>query len=554
MKTPSPLFKKYFWIILVVFISFFAFRSLLKSGYFPMYDDMQPIRLQQLDKCIKDGQIPCRWTPDLGYGYGYPLFIFYSPFVYYVMEIFHLVGFSILTSIKIGFLLNFVFSALTMFLLGKTLWGNLGGLVSSAFYIYAPFRATDVYSRGAIGEFWALGFFPLILWSIINFIQNPTKKRNSLYLSLSLAGLLLTHNLSSIAFAPVAITWTLVLLSFYKKWQIIPRLFLSVFIGALLSAFYTIPLIVEKPLVHLDSMTSGYFNYLAHFTSIRQLFFRGHWGFGSSELGPYDDASFSVGIIHFLSLIITIVLSLKNRIFSKNNFNKITILFFTFIFSSSIFLTHSRSSLIWQTFTFLKYFQFPWRFLTLSILSASILAGFPIFLLKNRRIRAIFYTIFFIFVVIYFNVGFFRPSEYINIDDQQKLSGKSLERQVTASIYDYLPIFAQAPPSTPAPNLPQIISGNAQIINYAKGTDWQKGGIVSSEKSTIQLPVFYYPGFKLWLNDQQTDISYSNNLGLITFNVQAGESQFYLKLTKTPDRIIGDILTIIGILILIFYV
>jgi len=546
--------KQFFWIIVVIIISFFSFNSLLRQGYIPMHDDMQPIRLQQLDKCIKDGQIPCRWTADLGYGYGYPMFIFYSPLVYYFMEIFHLVGFSLLTSIKIGFIFSFIFSAITMFIFVKSIWGNLAGLVSSAFYVYAPFRASDVYSRGAVGEFWALGFFPLILWAILNLIKKPDHKRNSLYLSISVAGLLITHNLSSVAFFPIALIWTFILLFHYKKWKIFHKLLFSIVIAGFLSSFYTIPLVFEKSFVHLDSMISGYFNYLAHFTSIGQLFFRGHWGFGSSELGPNDDLSFSIGVLHYLSLLSTLILSIKYRIFKKNNLTKLIIIFFSFVFVFSSFLTHSRSAFIWKIFSFLKYFQFPWRFLTITMLSTSVLAAFPIFLLKHQKKHAFIYTSILIFLVIYFNSRLFRPSSYIQINDQQKLSGENLEYQITASIYDYLPIFANQPPSAKAPETPQLIKGSAQIINFQKGSNWQKGSLVADQDSTIQLPSFYYPGFKLWINDQISDLTYDNNLGIITFQIPKGNHHFYLKLTNTPDRIVGDILTIIGILMLALYV
>lgn len=55
-------------------MSVLAFRTLLKPGYFSMHDDMQAFRILQLDKCVADGQWPCRWVPDGGFGYGYPLF------------------------------------------------------------------------------------------------------------------------------------------------------------------------------------------------------------------------------------------------------------------------------------------------------------------------------------------------------------------------------------------------------------------------------------------------------------------------------------------------
>jgi len=53
---------------LLAFVVFLTIKPLLRSGYYPMHDDMQAIRLMQMDKCVKDMQIPCRWVPDMGYG------------------------------------------------------------------------------------------------------------------------------------------------------------------------------------------------------------------------------------------------------------------------------------------------------------------------------------------------------------------------------------------------------------------------------------------------------------------------------------------------------
>ena len=116
-----------------------------------MHDDLQIGRLYQLDQCLQDGQIPCRWVPDMGYGYGYPLFNYYPAFPYYLAEIFYLLGFSFINSIKIFFILGLVFSGVFAYLLGKELWGEYGGLVTAAFYIFAPYHAVDVYVRGALG-------------------------------------------------------------------------------------------------------------------------------------------------------------------------------------------------------------------------------------------------------------------------------------------------------------------------------------------------------------------------------------------------------------------
>src|SRR3989344_5957643 len=88
-------------LILIFILSFFTWKTLLNKGYFSMHDVQQVVRLQQMDKSLKAGQFPVRWVEDLGFGYGYPVFNFYPPFIYYSGEVIHLAGFGFTDSIKI---------------------------------------------------------------------------------------------------------------------------------------------------------------------------------------------------------------------------------------------------------------------------------------------------------------------------------------------------------------------------------------------------------------------------------------------------------------------
>ncbi|MDD4106997.1 MAG: hypothetical protein PHX84_03615, partial [Candidatus Shapirobacteria bacterium] len=156
---------KYFWLILTVVLTLPAIFFLLRPGiYYNMHDDMQMIRQLEMEKCLKDGQIPCRWTPDLGYGYGYPLFNFYPPMPYLVGQIYRTVGFSFLTSIKLTAITQIILSSLFIYLLSSSIFGPIGGFISSLFYTYAPYHALNIFVRGAMNEAWAAVFFPLIFY------------------------------------------------------------------------------------------------------------------------------------------------------------------------------------------------------------------------------------------------------------------------------------------------------------------------------------------------------------------------------------------------------
>ncbi len=531
------------WLILVVLLTLFSFKSLLRPGYFPMHDDMQAMRVLQMDKCFRDGQIPCRWVPDMGYGYGYPQFIYYSPLPYYVMEAVHLLGVPILDSVKAGIVLSFILSGVAMFILGKSLWGNWGGLIAALFYVYAPYRASDVYTRGAVGEFWALVFLPLIFWAIWEYVKNE-KFKYIAFLALSYGGLLTTHNITSIAFTPLVCLWALFSLWYFKKWPVFWKLLAGGVWGAGLAAFFIFPVMFERQYVHVETMVSGYFNYLAHFISLRQLFFSTHWGYGSSELGPNDDLSFNFGILHwlfsFLALIAAFFAAKKEKIFK-------VVIFLALAGLAAIFMTHQRSVFVWSHLPFLTYFQFPWRFLAIATFIFSLLPGALIFFLKDKT-RAVVLGAVMVAGVIFFNAFYFNPRVWYQISDKEKFSGELWEKQLTISIFDYLPIFAKAPPGQKAPDRPQIIKGKAKVLDFQKGTDWQRGKLTVYEDAAVELPLYDFPGFRVLVDDRKVETNHNNPLGLITFNLPAGEHSFSVKLKRTPIRWLGDLTSLLSFL------
>ena len=535
-------------LLAVILLSFFSFKSLIRPGYFPMHDDMQVIRLVEMDKCIRDGQIPCRWVPDLGYGYGYPLYNYYGPLSYYFMEAFHLAGFSFLDSIKAEIILTFLASAVGMFLLGRSLWGELGGVISALFYVYAPYRAADVYSRGAVGEFNALIYLPLIFWGLLELIKTG-RKRYFLAASISLAALLATHNITSLIFLPFVLLWSILLIFYFKKRDLILKVFLSLAFGFCLAGFFILPVIIEKPLAHTESMISGYFNYLAHYVSVGQLFFSTHWGYGPSELGPLDDASFSVGIFHWFFAVLALIAGVIYR--KINRFSFLVLIFLGASGIISAFMIHPRSVFIWNRIEILSYLQFPWRFLVLVIFFFSLMGGGVVYFMRNNRF-SVWTALVMTCLVILFNAYYFTPETWFDITDKEKTTGILWEKQVTASIFDYLPIYAKAPPATAAPEKPWSINGEIKVLDYEKGTDWQKAKIeVVSDQAMIYWPQFYFPNFRVSVDGKLAPLSYDNDLGLITFTADKGVHQINLKLYNSLVRSAGNILTLSSILFIV---
>jgi len=165
------------------------------------------------------------------------------------------------------------------------------------------------------------------------------------------------------------------------------------------------------------------------------------------------------------------------------------------------------------------------------------------------------YVLGIILVVISFALTFsyFTPKSWLNISDADKFSGNSWEKQLTISIFDYLPIYATLPPVQKAPPVPEVLEGNVQFLSYQKGSDYQVGTVIASKDSLIRVPLFDFPGMQVKIDGKVTP--HVNNdcrnekfcLGLITFSVPAGQHNIDIRLTDTPVRKIGNILTLISL-------
>lgn len=540
-------YKNIIFLFLILIASFFSWRSLTFPGYFSMHDDMQFMRIYQMDKCFKDGQIPCRWVPDLGFGYGYPLFNYYPPFSYYLGEIFHLLGFSIIDSVKILFALGLVFSGIFMYFLAKEFWGEIGGLISALFYIYAPYRAVDVYVRGAMAENWGLVWFPLILLAIWKII----KKEKNLWifvLAISYGFLLLSHNIMSFLFSFVALVWGLFLILYFKNLKKLENLIFGVVLAFGISAFFILPVIFEKKLVHIETMLMGYFNYLAHFADLRQLFLSNKWGWGASVWGPEDEMPFMIGYLHWGLVVVNFFLACFLW-FKKERVKFLLSLFLVFFFLFTTFMTHSRSTPIWQKIKILEYLQFPWRFLGLVAFFSSFFSGAIIAFLKSEKIKYLG-LLFLGLGVIFLNAGYFRPEKhFFEEKDADRLTGKKWQESLNNAIFDYLPIYAQYPPGEEAPKFPQVLSGKIEILDFKKGTNWQEFKVKVQEEGKIQLSCYYFPLWTVWIDGNKTEIDYDNFFGLITFEVPSGEHQVKAKLLDTPVRKTGNVISLLSIFV-----
>lgn len=430
-------FKKNILLVLVLFLAVPTFLRMMSYGIYSM-QDFHFFRLLEFDKCVKALEIPCRWAADAGLGYGEPLFNFYGQLPYAVGEIYHLLGGSIVDSVKFLFILSLVGSAVSMFFLAKKVWkNNYSALISSVIYLYAPYRAVDVWVRGALPEALAFVLFPLILLSV--------EKKSLVWFTVLLSALLLTHNLSLIMFLPILIFWLI-----YRKFW---KGFLGGVISIFISAFYILPVIFESKYVGLGSTTAGYFDFRAHFVTLYQIFISRFWGYGGSTWGPEDGLSVSIGQIQWvLPLIVSFFVILKKKI--SGNIDFIILAVFGLLY---IFLTHNKSTFIWTTIPAIPYIQFPWRFLGMATFCLALASGAIVQFFEKQKLVV---SLVIIAAAVALNFSFFREDIWYSVNDSYFTSGPEWDRQRTASIGDYWPLFGHDIPAA---------TSDGKYINYFPG-------------------------------------------------------------------------------------
>jgi len=494
-----------------------------------------------MDKILREGQFPPRWVGDLNYGYGYPVFLFNYPFPSAFASGIHWFGFSYIWSVKITFLLSMILSAFFAFIFFSYLFkSRYAGFVGGLFYLYAPIRFVNVYVSADFGNAVAFVFAPLVFWAIVK-VYREDVDRKIIFGGISLALLILSHNIMAVMFLPVIGFFALFL--FIKKPRFVyAKYTLFIFgLGLGLSAFFLIPAVIEKSLIRYDDVLLGVWS--SHFPTFWQLL-RSHWGYGFSHPGMLeDDMSFQIGLAHIFVVLVSIIFIVFRFIkYRKVDFIS---LFFICVFFLSVFLMLEVSEVFWKTVPFLPYLQYPWRLLAVSVFAASLLAAYVVAKSKNNLILVMFLT----FLVLYANRNFMRINQVFDVGDDYYMQ----VNDTTTTSSEHLPKGSGK------------FSGDARaerkIESYRRETqiDFQKntsGEVIASfnnkRMDVLKLNQIYFAGWQYKLDGKIIQPRFNLSRPLPEFVVEPGNHIFRAYFARTRTRVIADTITVLALMFGVF--
>lgn len=336
--------------------------SIFAPNMFLVHDFVHGSRITEILTGLKAGHIPVRWSDHFGYGYGMPLYIFYAPLPYYFGAIIYWISNDLIVSIKSLSIVANCVSVIGGYFLGLRLTkSKRGGILVAVLIGFAPYRALNLFVRGAISESWGIMFIPWLWYGIIGLLEGDLSKKvvstkNTVenlgeyakyFISLiqkyksdwfitiaASVGIMLSHNLTTLITFPI--TGLIIVLWFFMQVALtrfttqftssqIIKLILrvisavcAILLAIGIASFYLIPMFFEINFIRTATFLQGYFDFRLHFLYIRQ-FFNPTWKYGGSTLGPDDGLSFFIGWpILFATFVFAVYITSKLVTYIKN--------------------------------------------------------------------------------------------------------------------------------------------------------------------------------------------------------------------------------------------
>ena len=504
-------------------------------------------RFFEFDRVIQTGVLYPRWSAELASGYGYPLFNFYSPLAYYIVEALHLLGLPSAHAILFSFALIVAIAVTGAYALGCELGNSRPiGFVTAAAYVFFPYFLTDLYGRGALAESLGAAILPWLVWSWRRVLTR--KALGALILAGIFSALIvLSHNLVAYMSMPLLAAfaiWELAHLPANERLRAITRVASAILSGAALAAIFWLPVLAELSLI-TDSQPSKQIAAILHnsFLAPSQLI-------QFSAFFQYGDDPYPLAVVPLTLSAFAFVLTLVTR--KKES----TVIFFFGAMIVEMFFLLDWSESIWLRIPLLSTSQFAWRLQVLIGLSVAVTIGFLPRLvgdwLGTKRtvlVRALPGALIAL-VLIVVALARLEPKAMDNPRGELSLAQMARFEANTKAfgfvwLNEYLPRTVKALP-------PQLPSDPATMpapqIELEKYNATQRAFTTNAtEKFALRLRQFYFPDWQATIDGNPAPVYPSTALGLQTIDVPAGEHRVVLSSVETPARQVGAIISALGL-------
>ena len=561
------------WIVVLALCLVTVWPFLSRPGLPRETDaELHVFRAAELAHLMRQGELYPRWASDFYYGYGYPLFNFYGPLTYYVaVGCAALPGVDMVGGVKAVFVLGVGLAGLGMYAYARDRWGPLGGVLAATAYVYAPYLLLfDPYLRGNLAECFTFAIVPWVLWAFARLIAGGGR-RYLAGVALGWAALLVTHNVMAMLLSAMLVAYAVF------KW-LVRRERRSFALGALalglglgMSAFYWLPVLVERQFVQNENIIQGYFDFHDHFLSLGELL-------GPAKIqdlgATFPDFRFSVGLGQVILVGLACLVFLYKLIVWKSASRRVDrdsileLAFWLIVTLGLAFFTLPVSVGVWEAIPPLAYVQFPWKLLGPLAFAVAVIAGGLPWLARDLggghlALPVVAAGVQLVLMTALPNT--FPPAWNADFGGTTVVDHLRFEQQGraigTTSAAEYLPGWVQAKPGPSAwlsdayeedRSLnkldPARLPPGARVVEVRHSPTTDRFVLESPQPFTARVLTFYFPGWRAWVDGERVAITPQEQRGFITLPVPAGRHTLELSFGSTPSRTVGSILSLVSLL------
>ena len=502
--------KKYTvcYLVIILMASIPLFNNYLIRGHDIYFHLM---RIEGLAQGLRAGEFPVRIQPAWYDGYGYAVSVFYSDLFLYPAALLRLLGISLQDAYKVYVVLcNIATALISGYSFGKIFRKREIGVFGSCLYTLAPYRLVNLYTRGALGEYTGMIFWPLLIYSCVLLLNEDRNKvqlqKGAVFMGISMAGMLQSHMLTAEIACMVLLLLVIVHCrrTFHKEVMLAGCGAVAAALG--LSAWFLIPF--------LDYMLFGRFN----INSIRNndIMIQRQGAFLSQVFAIFDNAvgqsldagagtagdfTQGVGLSLMLSVIILMLLCIRGYLKQEERRNRqITItaagLGVFMVVMSTLYFPWDRLCRISRIFRYIIVkIQFPWRFTGVAVgLLVVVWCAVLNYTEREYDRRKKVITICLAVGILLLSVGHF----VIDLNQRaERIQVRSVEEMDTfvASGEEYLPVDTvldklktQELYKDDSVEISDVVYRGTSITMHVKNTSTQQAG--------LELPRLYYAGYQ----------------------------------------------------------
>ncbi len=348
------------------------------------------LRIEGLKETLLQGnQFPVRVQSNWLYDHGYAVSSFYGDLFLLFPAMLRILGFSLMSAYKMFVFAVMVATAVISYYSFKRCTKSIyAALFGSILYMLAPYRVHNFYHRGAVGEYLAMAFLPLVICGMYGLYTEDVKshgyKKAKIPLIIGLSCILQSHLLTCEMTVVFMLGICLIFIKRSLRKETFIQLLQAAMICLLINCWFWWPLLemITADTYYLSDIISNNIQDIG--TSLAALF-QLYPNMGGGQTGMYNAHPVQMGIASLLMIVGVLTVIIRRKFFVKteefkNSYDKVMFFFISMVlitwYMSTRYFPWDLLSTIPGVSMLVTALQFPFRLLSPASVFCAIAGAF----------------------------------------------------------------------------------------------------------------------------------------------------------------------------------